>query len=759
MRSSLTCRVALVALLACCSIQTAFAETLLLKGTSLADYLESLSTYGLRVIFSSDLVNPDQLLLEEPDTAAPLSTLASVLRPHGLKVVDGPSDSLLIVRDDSSKPDTPPQAPEATPLPEIMVTSSLHRLQYIDSGSHTYLNRELTTRIPAAAEEAARLTNRLPGTASGGISSRNHIRGGEVDEVLFLFDGLRLYEPYHLKDFQSVATIVNSNAISGIGLYSGGYPVRYGDRMSGVMSMDMREPVNRVETEIALSFYNASAVSLGRFGSRDQGDWLVAARRGNLDLIVDVVDPDYGSPDYHDLLLHVGWDSGPRSRLAVNLLASHDKISLTDSDVGESANARYDNVVFWLKWNADWSDALQSETIVSFNDIDNKRNGVLDLPGIVTGALDETRDFKAYEIQQDWIWTVSANWLMNFGFRARHQDAKYRHDLVKNVVPPFDQVLDNEPLVVRNFDLSPEGAQYAAYSELRWQPLEKLIIDFGLRWDQQTYTTASDDKQYSPRASILFRSSEKTEFRLGFGQFYQAQEINELQVSDGLNTFFPAQRARHVVANLKHSFDFGVDLDISLYRKAFRSLRPRFENVFNVLTLVPELQFDRVRIDASEAESRGAELMASHGVDSDALFWWIGYAWAEVEDSTADGKFKRSWDQTHTGKLGVSWRWGPWNYSAAGEVHTGWPRSTLASELYSSRYSVFHTVDVRVSRDFALRRGDLTAFLEVTNLYDRVNPCCTEYSLQTGPAGASTLVAREAHWLPIVPSLGVVWRF
>ncbi|MCP4299399.1 MAG: TonB-dependent receptor, partial [Gammaproteobacteria bacterium] len=366
---------------------------------------------------------------------------------------------------------------------------------------------------------------------------------------------------------------------------------------------------------------------------------------------------------------------------------------------------------------------------------------------------------RAYEIQQDWTFAAAERWVLNFGFRARHQDATYRHRSVKIVAPPFDQTFDNEPLVSRDFDLSPEGAQYAAYTELRWQPFEKLIVDLGLRWDQQTYTTASDDTQYSPRASLLFRNGEKTEIRVGIGQFYQAQEINELQVSDGVVDFFPAQRTQHVVANLKHRFDFGIDLDLSLYRKTFRTLRPRFENVFNSLTLVPELQFDRVRFDAPKAESRGIEFMASHGAGGDTLFWWLGYAWSEVEDATATGKIKRSWDQTHTGKLGISWRWGLWNFSAAGEVHTGWPKSLLTTELNSSRYSVFHTLDARVSRDFDLRRGELTAFLEITNLYDRANPCCTEYSLQTGPGGTDVLFAREAHWLPIVPSLGVVWRF
>ena len=151
--------------------------------------------------------------------------------------------------------------------------------------------------------------------------------------------------------------------------------------------------------------------------------------------------------------------------------------------------------------------------------------------------------------------------------------------------------------------------------------------------------------------------------------------------------------------------------------------------------------------------------MVSEGDAGQELFWWFGYAWSEVFDRTVDRKIFRSWDQTHAVKAGLSWRWGSWDFSAAGEVHTGWPKSVLpAEELNTSRYSLFHTLDVRVSREFDVRRGDLTVFLEVSNLYDRQNSCCTEYSMTTGTNGP-LLVAKEAHWLPLLPSLGIVWRF
>ena len=99
-----------------------------------------------------------------------------------------------------------------------------------------------TPRIPTTAEEAVRLTNRLPGTANGGVSSRNHIRGGEVNEVLFLLDVLSFHTRCPSKQEQAIATIVNSGAIGGMDFYTGAYPAHFGDRMSGVLSIELREP-------------------------------------------------------------------------------------------------------------------------------------------------------------------------------------------------------------------------------------------------------------------------------------------------------------------------------------------------------------------------------------------------------------------------------------------------------------------------------------------------------------------------------------
>ena len=739
----------------------------------LVDHLEALRAQGVRIIYSSDLVSPEAMIKEPGAGSDVTKSLRRALAPLNLGLEEGPSGSLLVValaREDlAARPRRP--VIEA-PIPEIIVTSSLHRIEYTEAGTHTLLDRDLAGRVPLIGEEVVRLTHRLPGTASSGISAKSHVRGGEEDEVLFLFDGLRLYAPYHLRDFQSVSTVINSRTVDSIDFYTGAYPAHYGDRMSGVLSMDMRSPAKDAETELSVSFFNMSALSLGTFGQQDQGDWLLSARRGNLDIIADVVDPDFGSPEYADYLAHIGWEFGPRARLTANLLVSDDRVRLSDTDRGEEARANYANRVGWIRWDADWNNDLRSRSVFAVSEIEDTRSGSVNQPGIVQGQLDDLLDVNVFEFRQDWTWAPRERLMLSFGANLKHLDAQYRHQSERSIDPVFQDIAGGSGQRTLDTDLTVDGAQYAAYAELRWRIRGRLILDAGMRWDQQTYTVASNDRQISPRASLLYQLSTRTEIRLGWGQYYQAQETNELQVSDGIDSFFPAQRAEHFVANVRHRFSDETTFDVSLFRKSFRTLRPRFENVFNPLSLVPELQFDRVMIDPDKAESLGAEATLTNGASGDAAFWWLSYAWSRTRDWTTAGKISRSWDQTHAVEAGISRKAGPWSLSATAEVHTGWPKTELIAEYKSNpdgslslsvtptarnedRHSLFASVDLYVGREFDVSRGDLSVFLSVSNVLNRGNPCCTEYSLDENGA----LQSRTAHWLPLVPSLGLIWQF
>ena len=121
----------------CCLLALAFfaqalaADVTQWQGTRLTDLLDELTEQGLQIIYSSAVVGDELVVADEPDLSDPVAGLRAALQPFGLMLVDGPGDSWLVVVGEPT-PGSEAVAEAAVPddlaLPEIIVTSSLHRL-------------------------------------------------------------------------------------------------------------------------------------------------------------------------------------------------------------------------------------------------------------------------------------------------------------------------------------------------------------------------------------------------------------------------------------------------------------------------------------------------------------------------------------------------------------------------------------------------------------------------------------------------------
>jgi hypothetical protein len=162
MRSATSC---LAALALAAVFRLAVADTAW-EGRKLSDYLDFLNSQGSRVIYTSDLVANHMLLSREPAGDASADGLADLLHAFGLTVTAGPADSLLVVRLPSEvEAASRPAAPEDVAIPEIIVTSSLHRLDYSPPLTHP---REIT--FAAARSTRCCFCSTVSGFTSPGTS-------------------------------------------------------------------------------------------------------------------------------------------------------------------------------------------------------------------------------------------------------------------------------------------------------------------------------------------------------------------------------------------------------------------------------------------------------------------------------------------------------------------------------------------------------------------------------------------------------------
>ena len=142
----------------------------------------------------------------------------------------------------------------AIPLPEILIEPGRFGfLEKAPTGTARIRTRKEVQTLPQLGEDAFRAMKDLPGVASGDISTRLHIRGGEDREILVRLDGMELYEPYHVMDWEGALGIVDINVLEGMELMSGGSGVQYGGTLTGVLDMNTRQPSGEAKTTLGVS--------------------------------------------------------------------------------------------------------------------------------------------------------------------------------------------------------------------------------------------------------------------------------------------------------------------------------------------------------------------------------------------------------------------------------------------------------------------------------------------------------------------------
>jgi outer membrane receptor protein involved in Fe transport len=313
------------------------------------------------------------------------------------------------------------------------------------------------------------------------------------------------------------------------------------------------------------------------------------------------------------------------------------------------------------------------------------------------------------------------------------------------------------------------GDQFGAYVNWRLQPLASVTADLGLRWDKETLSSV-DSTRISPRLGLLWTVDEATRIRVGWGRFFQAQGVDELSVSDGETQFFRAQRADHLVASIERSLGARFDLRLEGYHKSYDRLRPRYENLFDTLVVLPELKPDRAMLDPLRASVDGAELSLGYD-DNEGLSGWLSYSWSSAKDRLQRQNIRRSWDQTHYLSAGISQRGERWDWSLAASWHSGWPTTDIALVateplplVAAGRRNARHIgnyarLDARLARRFSFGADNaLTVFLEISNVSNRKNDCCVEYQIETD-TGATLLDVSTRSTLPLIPSVGFTWTF
>jgi outer membrane cobalamin receptor len=664
-------------------------------------------------------------------------------------------------------------APAAIPLADFVVTPGHFGIAHETTSRQQTLKREQIETLPQLAEDIYRTVNRLPGVVSNEMSAKFYVRGGDDKSMLVLLDGLELVEPFHLKDFDGALSILDVAAIGGVDLTTGGFSAEYGNRLTGVFDLRTTNQLyTRPRTSLGISLSNARIMSQGSFAGGD-GLWLVSARRGYLDILLRMIgEGDNVDPRYYDGLAKVVYQLSPRHRISARVLRAGDTAHLVDeADAGANTlESRYGSTYGWLTWQADPSDRLSIATQFSVGALDWNRRA--NRPAGDTPY--EVRDLRAFDYfagRQDWRLSVSERVALKWGIEARRGSADY--DYSKRV--SGQRVVDGRLVAYTDSGaaaLAPTATDLGIYVAQRIRPWAPLTMEAGLRWDRQSST---EGEQLSPRVNLALALNRNTTLRGAWGRYAQPQALYQLHVQDDEYTFNQAERAQQFVAGLERQFGAGISARLETYRRNESELRPRYRNLSNEILAVAEVEDDRVRLDPERGRAQGIELLLQrNGARSSGA---LSYAWARAYDEVAGQRIDRPLDQRHTFYLDYSFAPSTaWRFSGSWQYHSGWPITTSTfhadtldgrslsiirefGEPYAARLPAYHRLDLRVTRNFDLRRGRLAIFLDVFNLYDRDNPQAYNYNVRYSRDNGLEVRRHLEPLLPRLPTFGASWEF
>jgi outer membrane receptor protein involved in Fe transport len=360
------------------------------------------------------------------------------------------------------------------------------------------------------------------------------------------------------------------------------------------------------------------------------------------------------------------------------------------------------------------------------------------------------------------------------GFTAKRLRARYDYmgsAIIRASLLHFNY---GEQSIARSANLNTDGNDLAVYVADRAAITPHLVLEAGVRADAQSY--APHGTHVAPRVNASFALGEHVTLRASWGRFYQAQGLNELQVEDGVTTFFPAERADHALLGAEYDFGRGYSARAEVYDKRFTQVRPRYENIFDRTVIYPELHADRFRIDAARGSARGGELLLRK--TGTRLSGWISLGRASAHDVLNDGavsiEVPRAWDQRNTATFNVDYRLGAkWNFDVAGVYHSGWPTTpvvglvvdgvfhTALGPYNSERLSAYRRMDVRASHNIEISNGGLSFFVELFNVLGIRNVTSVNGYNFTGDGKGNIIASKRLTKaaLGVIPSFGVTYSF
>ena len=373
-----------------------------------------------------------------------------------------------------------------TTLETVTITAEKRNTEVVQMSSITLSAKEIQ-QVPMlfGEKDVFKTLLLLPGvqSASEGTSGI-YVRGGGPDQNLIILDEATIYNASHLLGFFS---IFNGDAIKSVELIKGGFPARYGGRLSSVIDINMKDG-NKEEyhCEGGIGLISSNVMVEGPI-IKNKASFMVSGRTTYLDLLMApimklVTDGMSAGYYFFDLNAKFNFDLGKKDKLYLSSYFGRDKFHFTETEnYGFGEYDRYKVGLFWqnatatARWNHLFTNKIFSNLSFVFSDYN----------------MNTYMGYKFYEGAGN-----PNNETFNSRFSSGIRDYTLKYDVSINPNPthrilvgaavtahiarPNAMTMNVDTLSMRQAEKEP-GLEYAVYAEDEINIRNKFRINPGIR--------------------------------------------------------------------------------------------------------------------------------------------------------------------------------------------------------------------------------------------------------------------------------------
>ena len=671
-------------------------------------------------------------------------------------------------------------------LEEVVVTADKINKQSEDVRSSVIsLPVQQIKEIPSflGEKDVLKVIQLMPGVQKGTEGQSGiYVRGGGPDQNLLILDDAPVYNAQHLFGFFSV---FNGDALRSVELIKGGFPAKYGGRLSSVIDMNMKDGNKEHYTgELGIGLISSRAVLEGPI-IKDKSSFLISGRRTYIDLLLmpiiksqtDGVKTGYY---FYDLNAKVNYDINKKNKLFLSGYFGRDIFYSKDEEFNYRLG--WGNQTGTLRWNHQFNNKLFVNTSIIYS----KYNFSID--------LEEKYDDKKFLLKYssgiedigakiDFNYYPTPKHTIHFGLASTYHEFIPRALVIKDDDMPED--IGSKKII--------GTVESGAYIEDLYKPFNRMQILGGLRYSHYTHNGTKYD-MFEPRISASYKLFDDLAVKASYAKMQQyIHLLSNTGIGLPTDLWVPStnevkpQEAWQVACGVAKDFpNRNLSLTVEGYYKEMDNIIGYKEGA-NFLALDESSSFDEINwqkmVTTGRSWSYGTEILLQRKVGK--LSGWLGYtlSWTKKKfpELNFGEEYWAKYDRRHDFsavliysfnkkiKMGATWVYATGNAMSmplseySGEIHNPTPydnyytQSVILNEYPGRnqfRMNPYHRLDLNIQFNKKKKRGTRTWEISIYNVYNRKNP----FFYYVNTSETETKV-KQVSLFSILPSFSYSFKF